>query len=94
MTNQGAPANGYLYATGISASGRFVTMTGVASNLAGGRGKGRVWVHDRESGRTELVSATNDDQPANRISYGGSISASGRLVTFTCATGGAARPGS
>lgn len=42
------------------------------------------YLYDREAGRMELVSLTNDGQPANGNSFGnGAVSADGRFVVFT-----------
>lgn len=42
------------------------------------------YVHDRETGRTEVVSLADDGRPANGNSFGnGDISADGRFVAFT-----------
>jgi Tol biopolymer transport system component len=82
--NNGVPANETVLDTDISPNGRFVVFQGLASNLPGGDGrKTRVWIHDRESGRTSLVSKANDGEPAHGPSYGGSVSANGRFVAFS-----------
>jgi TolB protein len=65
----------------LSANGRFVAFESEAPNLPGGDGATRrVYVHDRETGRTRLISRTGDDDPAR-----GSdpfMSAGGRLLAF------------
>ena len=67
--------------TSISADGRFVAFQSNASNLAAGDTNGDdfdVFVHDRVTGITELVTAGG-----NRESTSPSISADGRFVAFT-----------
>jgi Tol biopolymer transport system component len=41
-----------------------------------------VYLRDRETGVTELVSLSDDDEPGDAISSGGSVSADGRWVAF------------
>jgi Tol biopolymer transport system component len=68
----------------ISATGRFVTFsTGSAGVLAGlGGGAKRVFLRDLRTSRTELVSQTSRERPANGDSFGSSISEDGRIVAF------------
>lgn len=46
-----------------------------------------VYLHDRETAVTELISLSNDDTPGDGASLGGSVSADGRWVTFTSFAG-------
>lgn len=79
-------------AASISADGRFVGFESLASNLTpddtdpnGGNGAGTtidVFVRDRQSGTTELVSASGSGEGANDTSDGASISADGRYAAF------------
>lgn len=68
----------------ISATGRFITFTSVASNLVSGDTNDEldVFVHDRESGETTRVSIASNGTQANGGSSSSSISATGRYVTF------------
>ena len=68
----------------ISATGRFVTFsTGSAGVLPGlGGGTKRVFLRDLRTSRTELVSQTSRERPANGASFGSSISKDGRVVAF------------
>jgi Tol biopolymer transport system component len=59
----------------ISADGRFVVFESVV-----GRG---IYVRDRLTGTTELVSVNSDGQSGNGRSYQPAISANGRFVVFT-----------
>jgi Tol biopolymer transport system component len=68
----------------ISADGRFVAFNSRAANLVPGDTNGArdVFVHDRETGDTERVSVSTDEQQANGGSSGAVISDDGRYVVF------------
>lgn len=68
----------------ISADGRFVAFDSVASNLVAGDTNDQrdVFVHDRLTGATELVSVWNGGAQGNNYSQRPSISADGRFVAF------------
>jgi Tol biopolymer transport system component len=67
----------------ISPSGRYVGFESNATNLGGDDSYTDVFVHDRETGRTRLISRNSAGDPATgNDSYGGWISASGRFVGF------------
>lgn len=79
----GLGANANSKADSISLNGRWVVFDSAASNLAGPHnGVQRVYARDTKTGRTILVSRNSGGHPANRNSFGGSISASGKFVTF------------
>jgi Tol biopolymer transport system component len=67
----------------ISANGRFVAFSSQAGNLARGDAHRAhdVFVHDRRTGRTRLVSVSRQPQQS-RYSLGPAISADGRFVAF------------
>jgi Tol biopolymer transport system component len=67
----------------ISADGRFVAFASEASNFVAGdvAGTADVFVHDRRTGTTELVSRGVDGFPAG-ASVAPAISADGRFVAF------------
>ncbi len=69
----------------ISADGRFVAFHSEASNLVPGDSNGTrdIFVRDRQSGVTELVSVGASGTPGNGESDRPSISADGRFVAFT-----------
>jgi Tol biopolymer transport system component len=69
----------------ISADGRYVAFDSQASNLVPGDTNGRrdVFVHDRQTGNTALISVGLDGAPSNDSSSSPAISADGRYVTFT-----------
>jgi Tol biopolymer transport system component len=70
--------------TSMSADGRFVAFNSYASGLVPEDTKGfaNVYVHDRVTGRTSLVSRTADGRGPNQSSYNSAISADGRYVAF------------
>jgi hypothetical protein len=67
----------------VSADGRYVAFTSSATNLDGGApGQTDVFLHDRDSGTTTLVSVDGAGEAANGASSRPSLSADGRLVAF------------
>ena len=73
-----------LGAPDISADGRFVAFASEASNFVAGDvpGTADVFVRDRRTGTTELISRGTDGFPAGGGSVAPSISADGRFVAF------------
>ena len=69
----------------ISADGRFVAFTSFASNLVTGDTNGfpDVFVRDRQTGTTSMISVTPSGSAGNRDSVLPSISPDGRFVSFT-----------
>src|SRR5215211_6764520 len=68
----------------ISAHGRFVAFQSKAENLGpGGGGVYDVFLRNRKTGTTELVSHALGGGPSNDYSDVGGISADGRFVTFS-----------
>lgn len=84
VSSVGSEGNSDSYEPSISADGRFVAFTSYADNLTAGDANGNadVFVHDRQTGATTLVSRHSDGTPGNWGSYGPSISADGRYVAF------------
>ena len=78
------PANGSSYFAVISAKGRFVAFDSYASNLVRGvtNDRGNVFVRDRLTGKTELVSVSSDGTQGNADSSLSGISPQGRFVAF------------
>jgi dipeptidyl aminopeptidase/acylaminoacyl peptidase len=69
----------------VSANGRYVAFSSRASNLGPVVGNQRVWnvyVYDRMTGRTTLVSSGQGGTPANGDSTVPSISGDGQVVAF------------
>ena len=70
---------------GFSDDGRYMVFSSFASNLVAGDTNGAydVFVHDRNTGITELVSVASDGTQGNNTSYSSVISGNGRYVTFS-----------
>jgi Tol biopolymer transport system component len=79
------PADGSSYTQSVSADGRFVAFASNASNLVPGdtNDTSDVFVRDRQTSRTTLVSVSSSGAHANDASVTPSISANGRFVVFT-----------
>jgi Tol biopolymer transport system component len=84
VDSAGAQANGPSLLGAISADGRFVVFGSTATNLAAGDSDAAfdVFVHDRVTGATELVSVNSAEQHQNGASGAMDISANGRYVAF------------
>jgi len=80
----GAPGNGASEYSAISADGRYVAFDSSSTNLVPDTliALRSVFVRDRLTGTTTLVSADSTGTVANNISYWPSISADGRYVSF------------
>jgi hypothetical protein len=81
----GEPADGDSEEPSISGNGRFVAFESQdATNLPGiaAATEDQSYVHDRQTGRTRLVSKTTGGEPADGDSEDPAISASGRYVAF------------
>jgi VCBS repeat-containing protein len=85
ITSDGTQGNGYSYESSISGDGRFVTFLSSADNLVAEDTNARsdIFVYDRETKTTELVSVKSDSTQGNNSSYSPSISGDGRYVTFS-----------
>ncbi len=91
VASDGTQANSSSYYPAISGDGRYVVFSSSASNLVPGDLLYRdidgitndVFVHDRVTGATELVSVASDGTQANESSFYSAISAEGRYVAFT-----------
>jgi Tol biopolymer transport system component len=92
VASNGAPVNGDAFTPSISGDGRYVAFATDAGNLVPGDANhaSDVFVHDRQTGRTVLVSAAGDGHPSDRGSFAPSLSADGRAVSFV--TDGALLP--
>jgi Tol biopolymer transport system component len=68
----------------ISSDGRYVTFTSEADNLVDSdtNGAGDVFVHDKQTGETQLISRAADGTIGNDLSFWSSISSDGIYVTF------------
>jgi len=84
VTSGGAQANDSSSDPSISADGRYVAFESSANNLVAGDTNGYVdvFVHDRSTGATILVSRDSSGTLANNGTRNPSISADGRYVAF------------
>src|SRR5688572_15155819 len=71
----------------ISADGRFVAFQSQAQNLVPGGNPflfvDQIYVHDRQTGTTEIISVNDAGQPGNSLNVQADISADGRFVVFS-----------
>jgi Tol biopolymer transport system component len=81
----GGQANDNSDSPSLSADGRYVAFVSHADNLVGGDTNHRrdIFVHDCATGQTTRVSVSSRGAQGNNDSWGPSISADGRYVTFT-----------
>jgi tricorn protease-like protein len=84
VSGSGAQANGDSQAPSISSDGRFVAFQSQATNLVPNdiNHNQDVFVHDRQTGTTEIVSVSGSGAQGNNFSYQPSISSDGRFVAF------------
>ncbi len=89
VAGDGAEANQQSVTPSISADGRYVTFTSLANNLVSGDANNDrdVFLHDRVTGSTELISVATDGTQGNFASGGsgagpGRVSRDGRYVVF------------
>jgi Tol biopolymer transport system component len=80
----GVEGNGNSFGPSISEDGRFVAFRSHASNLVPGDLNGRddIFVRDRQTGTTQLVSVANTGTQGDAPSFEPAISADGRFVAF------------
>ena len=64
-SNGDPAANGYSYPGGITPNGRWVPFESDADNLPGATGDYQVYVRDRKTGSTKLVSKSNSGDPGD-----------------------------
>jgi Tol biopolymer transport system component len=85
VSSTGGQSNGDSTAASISADGRYVAFTSWASNLVPGdtNGQADVFVRDRVTHSTRLVSVSTSGEQGNSFSFEPSISAHGRFVAFS-----------
>ncbi len=87
VSSTGQQGNDASLAPSTSADGRFVAFESSASDLVPGDTNGYrdVFVHDRQTGETSLVSVSSTGEQGNGTSFEPSISADGRFVAFRSA---------
>jgi len=83
VSSAGAQADGLSLGPAVSADGRYVAFGSDSSNLTPGDTTTRdVFVHDRMTGTTELVSVASDGTRGNGPSFFPTLSGDGRYVVF------------
>ena len=83
VNSAGEEGNAASGISAISADGRFVAFGSEATNLiAGGNLPFGIFVHDRQTGSTEIVSVSSRGRQGEGLSSSPDISADGRFVAF------------
>jgi uncharacterized repeat protein (TIGR01451 family) len=84
VSSDGQEGNSSTTATSIGADGRWVAFSSFATNLVPDDTNGAFdsFVHDRQTGLTELVSVSSDEAQGDAQSVAPSVSADGRFVAF------------
>ncbi|MFN7874007.1 MAG: S8 family serine peptidase, partial [Pirellula sp.] len=85
ISNVGTEGNGHSVAPSLSADGRFVVFSSLASNLvpADINNVDDIFVYDRSSRKVERVSVSDSGEQANQFCEFPSISADGRFIVFS-----------
>jgi Tol biopolymer transport system component len=85
LSSTEAQSNDDAWVDALSADGRYVLFESAATNLVSGdlNGQSDVFVRDRQAGTTARANVSSLGVQANGSSFGGFISADGRLVTFS-----------
>ena len=87
VTSTGGQANGSSHGPAISADGRFVAFESDAQNLLPVADPfsfvDQIYVHDRVTGTTEIISVNDTGQPGNSLNTQPDISGDGRFVVFS-----------
>jgi Tol biopolymer transport system component/pimeloyl-ACP methyl ester carboxylesterase len=86
VSSSGAQGDGPSQYTSISADGRYVAFSSHATNLVTEpriHYWSNIFVHDRVTATTQLITVATDGQPANNSSYSPVISADGRYVVYS-----------
>jgi len=85
VNSKGQPARGNSYDAVISATGRYVAFSSEAANLASNdqNQTSDIFLHDRTTGTTRLISMTPSGIAGNEASFETAISADGCYLAFT-----------
>lgn len=88
ISTAGILGNAFSNGVAISANGRYATFMSSSNNLVSDDTNEMmdVFIRDRATNTTTRVSVATDNSQGNYPSYGGSISADGRYVTFSSAS--------
>lgn len=89
VASDGTQANGHSSAPVITPDGLFIAFDSDADNLVTGdtNHQGDVFLHNRETGQTTLVSISTTGGQGDKASYSPSISEDGRLIAFESKAG-------
>jgi Tol biopolymer transport system component len=84
VNSAGVQGDGYSYSPSISADGRYVCFESYSTNFVAGGANGakHVFVRDRQSATTEIVSIDSNGTQGDQDSWYSAISADGRYVAF------------
>jgi Tol biopolymer transport system component len=84
LSSAGIQQNGWCESPSISADGRYVLFTSIATNLVSVNtlGAEQVFLRDRATGVTEIVSVSSAGLPGNSNCLQPSLSSDGRFVVF------------
>jgi Tol biopolymer transport system component len=84
ISSDGTQANGSSWLHAISADGRYVAFSSIATNLVEGVTDGyeSIYLHDRVTGETKFISISNYVMNGYERFWGSSISADGRYIAF------------
>lgn len=84
VASDGTIGNSSSTGVGISADGRWVSFSSFANNLVPGDTNDSfdVFLHDRQTGDTQLISQNSDEQLGDQSSFSSNVSADGRSVVF------------
>ena len=85
VSSEGVQGNNSSGASDISEDGRYIVFTSSSTNLVqiNTGGYENVYLHDRNTAETKLISSPGEGISANGGSSDGSISPDGRFITFT-----------
>jgi archaellum component FlaF (FlaF/FlaG flagellin family) len=85
VSSDGTPGNSYSLDVAISADGRYIAFSSLASNLVPGDTNGGydVFVRDQQTATTTRVSVGDNGAESDSWSFTPKLSADGRYVTFT-----------
>ncbi len=84
LSSGGDEGNRHSYVSSVSADGRYIAFTSLASNLVPDdiNESNDVFVHDRQTEQTQRVSVATSGAAGFGPSFDGSLSANGRFVAF------------
>ena len=84
VADDGKESNGGSFEPSISGNGRIIAFSSAASNLVPSDANGRidVFIHDRETRKTQRVSVADNGEESNGSSLGPAISEDGHFIAF------------